>query len=408
LGVYSATQVEIPPLLTDLTIRRSKPKSKPYKLFHEKGLYLLINPNGSKYWRIKYRFSGKEKTLALGVYPEVTLSEATDQLANARTLIRNGSDPSLEKKREKLQQRISSDTTFEHVAKQWFALKGTQWRPSHFKRVKRSLELNIFPFIGSMPIEDIEAPLLRSVIEPIEKRGALDIAARVRQRCSSIFHFGIASGLCKSNPAESLKVVMTPPKRGHYPALPEEEMPTFLAKIHAYDCNLQTKLAIRMMLLTFVRTVELIEARWEEFKFEDAIWLIPPNRMKLNRPHYVPLAHQTVECLQQLQAITGNYPYLFPKRGTTQEPMSNSTILRVIDRIGYKGRMTGHGFRSVASTILNESAQFDFDVIERQLSHEDKDDVRAAYNRSKYLPERRRMMQWWADRVDQMEQQSLQ
>jgi len=234
----------------------------------------------------------------------------------------------------------------------------------------------------------------------VQKRGALDIASRLRQRCSSVFKFGMVLGACDRDPAEPLKIVMTPPTKGHFAALEAKEMPAFLKAVNTYNFQAQTRLAMRLLMLTFVRTTELINARWDEIDLEEEIWNIPAERMKEKRAHFVPLSKQSLQCLEELQALTGRCDLLFPKRGTAREPMSNSTILRVIERVGYKGRMTGHGFRSVASSVLNESGKFDFDAIERQLSHEDRNDIRAAYNRAKYIDERRRMMQWWADKID--------
>jgi integrase len=392
--------------LTDLAAKRAKAKQKDYKLSVKKGLYLLVRANGSKYWRLKYRYAGKEKTLAFGVYPEISLAEAEAKRDRARKTLRDGLDPSVERKKDKLKRREDADATFEILAREWIDMKSRKWKPRHTERVTRSLELDVFPFMGGIPINQIDSVLLRSVLDPIQKRGALDIASRVRQRCSSVFRYGMVVGACSADPAEPLKIVMELPAKRHFAALTAREMPEFLTKVRAYNCNVQTRLAIRLLMLTFVRTVELIGARWDEIDQEEAIWNIPAERMKETRAHYVPLSNQSLDCLQQLHAVTGQGDLLFPKRGTTKEPMSNSTILRVIERIGYKGRMTGHGFRSVASTILNESGLFDFDAIERQLSHEDRNDVRAAYNRAKYMDERRRMMQWWADKVDALESPS--
>jgi integrase len=392
--------------LTDLAAKRAKPKEKNYKLSVERGLYLQVKTNGAKYWRMKYRFASKEKTLSFGVYPEVSLAEAMDRLDAARRLLRDDTDPGLEKKKAKLRQRVENDATFETVAREWITMKSKRWAPRHTERVTRSLELDIFPGIGNVPISQIDSVLLRSVIDPIQSRGALDIASRVRQRCGSVFRYGMATGVCLTDPAEPLKVVMETPVKKHFPALAANEMPEFLTKVRAYNCTVQTRLAMRFLMLTFVRTIELIGARWEEIDFEEAIWNIPSERMKEKQSHFVPLSMQSMECLRQLHLVTGKCELLFPKRGTSREPMSNSTILRVIERIGYKGRMTGHGFRSVASSILNESGLFDFDAIERQLSHQDRDDVRAAYNRAKYMNERRRMMQWWADKLDALENPS--
>jgi integrase len=365
-----------------------------------------VKTSGAKYWRMKYRFGGKEKTLAFGVYPEVGVAEAVDKRDIARRKIRDDIDPGLEKKKAKLRRHTNSGNTFESVAREWLELKGKGWVDRHTERVTRSLELDVFPFIGSIPIREIDSPLLRTVLLPIERRGALDIAARVRQRCSSVFRYGMVLGACDGDPAEPLKIVMAPPIKKHFPALTLSEMPEFLTKVRTYNCNVQTRLAIKLLMLTFVRTVELIEATWDEIDIENAMWDIPGKRMKEKRDHFVPLSTQAIDCLEQLRQVTGRCKMLFPKRGTSTEPMSNSTILRVIERVGYKGRMTGHGFRSVASSALNESGLFDFDAIERQLSHEDRNDVRAAYNRAKYMDERRGMMQWWSDKIDALESPS--
>ena len=394
----------VPPMsFSDLTAKRAKPEARDYKLSVEKGMYLLVKTNGSRYWRLKYRFAGKEKTLALGVYPEVSLVEARETRDKARKLLRGGSDPSIERKKQKLQLHVDADNTFEFIARDWLKLKAKAWAPNHCERVIRSLELDVFPFIGGIPINQLNSVLMKSIVDPIQKRGALDIASRVRQRCSQVFRYGMVLGVCDSDPAEPLKVVMEAPKKGHFAALTSNEMPEFLAKVTGYNCQLQTKYAIRLLMLTFVRTIELIGARWEEIDWQEEVWNIPAERMKEKKAHFVPLSSQSLECLAGLQKITGNYELLFPKRGTTKEPMSNSTILRVIERVGYKGKMTGHGFRSVASTVLNESGLFDFDAIERQLSHQDQDDIRAAYNRAKYMDERRKIMQWWGDKIDSFE-----
>lgn len=389
--------------LTDLAARRAKPRDKDYKLSDGKGLYMLVKNTGSKYLRMKYRFGGKEKTLSFGVYPEVTLAEAREQREIARKQLRNNVDPGLEKKKAKLKKWSDSENTFQKIAREWIEMKAKKWAPRHTERVTRSLEHDVFPRIGNIPVNEIDTVILRTAIDPILNRGALEIATRVRQRCEQVFEYAQAIGACSRNPATPLKVVMEAPVKAHFPALTEKEMPEFLAKIRAYNCNVQTRLSIRLLMLTFVRTGELINAEWDEFDFEKAIWNIPAPRMKENRPHFVPLSSQTIDCLKQLYSITSHTKLLFPKRGTTREPMSNSTILRVIERVGYKGRMTGHGFRSVASSILNESNLFDVDAIEKQLSHGDRDNVRAAYNRAKYMDERSRMMQWWADKIDSME-----
>jgi integrase len=405
--IPSSHTPKVPPMpFTDLQARKAKPKEKDYKLSVERGMYLLIKSSGSKYWRMKYRIQGKEKTLSFGVYPEVTLSEAMERLDNARRQMRDDLDPGMEIKKNKLRQSSEVENTFEKVARLWIEMKSQKWRPRHAERVVRSLEADVFPIIGNIAMSNIDTLMLRTCIDPIQSRGALDIASRVRQRCDQVFEYGQAIGVCTSNPATPLKVIMITPVKQHFPALEMEEMPEFLIKLRAYNCNVQTRLSIRLLMLTFVRTSELIEARWDEIDFQNKIWNIPASRMKQNKDHYIPLSTQTLSCLYQLKTVTGTCELLFPKQGTRREPMSNSTILRVIERIGYKGRMTGHGFRTVASSALNESGMFDFDAIERQLSHQDRDGVRAAYNRAKYMDERRRIMQWWADKIGELENPS--
>jgi len=388
--------------LTATAIKNAKPRDKDYKLYDEKGLYLLVKKNGAKYWRFKYRFGGKEKSLALGVYSDVTLSMARAGRDDARNLLKKGSDPNMERKREKIIRQTSAETTFELVTSEWIEMMSDRWSPHHTSGVRHTLELDVLPYLGKLPLDEIDAPMLRAILDTVQKRGAYETAGRLRQRCSSIFRYGMSLGYCKADPADALKGIMTPPKRQNYAALTEKELPEFLEKIAGYNCTGQTRLALRLLLLTFVRTSELLGGRWEEIDFDEALWNIPPERMKKSRPHYVPLAKQTIEVLQKLYTITGHTELMLPQRSGRTAPMSNGTILRVIDRIGYRGRMTGHGFRSVASTILNDSGLFRSDVIEKQLAHEEENEIRKAYNRAKYMEERREMMQWWADKVDQL------
>jgi len=389
--------------LTDTLIKNLKPKDKTYKKSDGYRLYLVVTTEGTKYWRLGYTFAGKDSMLGFGTYPEVSLSEARTKREEAREQIRNNKNPSLERKKEKLALRYKAENTFEAVAKQWVERKAHEWTKGHAEDVFRSLELNIFPKLGRVPLADINSPMVREVLETVQARGALEATKRLRQRCGAVFRYGQALGLCDDDPSDCLKDILIPPKKQNYPALRIDELPQFLNALNRFNSNTQTRLAMRFMMLTFVRTGELINGEWSEIDFESAIWNIPAERMKRRRPHYIPLSHQSLEALRALNKITGHRELMFPKRGKPREPMSNATILRVIERVGYKGRMTGHGFRSIASTALNESGKFRPDAIERQLSHEQNDDVRAAYNRAEYIKERVEMMQWWADYLDRLE-----
>ena len=396
--------------LTDKAIRAAKTKPKDYKLADGGGMYLLVRQSGAKYWRLKYRFAGKEKTLALGVYCDqsgkvtgdnIKLAKARKLRDEAKILINEGIDPSLERKKSANALHQKHLTTFEAVAHEWLALKKHEWSGDHAHDVQRSLELDVFPDLGQLPITDIDSPLLLKCLERIQKRNALETTKRIRQRCSGIFRFAQIKGLCTEDPAEPLKDVLLSPKPKHLAAVPLEELPALLKALDDYDCEPLTRYATNLLMLTFVRTGELIGARWDEIDFKKKVWTIPAERMKRKREHFVPLSTQAVNLLKELNEITGHRDYLFPKRGKPREHMSNATILRVIGRIGYKGRMTGHGFRTLASTALNESQQFNVDAIERQLAHVEDNETRAAYNRAKHKPERIKMMQWWADYISE-------
>ncbi len=393
--------------LTNIAVKAAKPRDKDYKLFDEKGMFLLVKKNGSKYWRLKYRFGGKEKMLALGVYGsrpyEVCLSKARAARDTAKRLLAQSTDPGLERKKQKLACRTRTNNTFRSVAEDWIKVKSEKWSKPHAVDVTTSLERDVFPLVGNLPIAEIDTLVLRPVLDLVQNRGALEITARLRQRCSAVFRHGMALGFCPSDPAENLKTIMLTPPKKNFPALSQQEFPVFMQKLEDYGGEKITRLAIRLLALTFVRTGELMGGRWEELDLDQQVWAIPAERMKKDRPHIVPLARQTLLTFQELQEVTGRGELMFPKWGNpkSKETMSNGTILRVIERLGYKNRMTGHGFRSVASTALNESGKFNVDAIEKQLSHEEDNVVRAAYNRARYMPERKKMMQWWADHLDE-------
>jgi len=385
--------------LTDPRVKTAKPKERPYKLSDGAGMYLYVTPTGGRYWRLKYRFGGKEKTLALGVYPDVTLAKARKKRQVARELLDAGKDPSLAKKEAKRQEIMRANNTFEGVAREWHEQQNHRWTERHANKVMSSLERNIFPALGTRPIADVEAPELLDVLRVIENRGALVTAHEVLQRCGAVFRYAIASCKASYNPAADLKDALKPVKTSHYASLSEEDLPEFLEKLNAYDGHKITQLAMRLLMLTFVRTVELRGARWEEFDWDKRLWRIPAERMKQGVEHLVPLSDQAIDVLEELQPLTGHYDFVFPNRINIRKPMSENTVLYALYRMGYHGKATGHGFRSTASTLLNEM-QFPSDAIERQLAHGERDKVRAAYNKALYLDKRTEMMQAWANYLD--------
>jgi integrase len=390
--------------LTDTRIRNAKPAAKAYKLSDGGGMYLLVAPDGARYWRLDYRFSGKRRTLALGVYPTVTLATARTLRERARALLAKGSDPSAAKKAAKRAAKVVSENTFEAIAREWIDSQRKRLAPKYCALLRARLEADIFPQIGSRPIADIDAPDLLEALRKVEKRGVIETARRLRQTCGQVFRYAIATGRAKHDPSAALRGALSSPgkPRGHR-AMALKEVPNFLSALAAYDGNLRTRFALRLMVLTFARTTELRAAQWSEFENLDGaepLWRIPADRMKMKREHLVPLAPQAVAVLRELRALPGSdaSPFLFPSPGR-EGCMSNNTMLYALYRMGYHGRATVHGFRAMASTALNEMG-FRPDVIERQLAHEEQNSVRAAYNRAEYLGERRAMMIQWADRLD--------
>lgn len=387
-------------LLTNISIKNAPVKAKQYKLPDGEGMYLLVHPNGGKYWRLRYKIAGKEKTLALGTYPEVSLLEARDKKHAAKKQLKQGLDPSHEKKLKKLNHQIESENTFEALAREWHKKKSGSLTTRHSDYVIRRLEADIFPHIGFRPIKKITAPELLSTIQKIEKRGAIDIAHRALQTSSQVFRYAIATSRAEHDIAAALRGTLTTRKKTNYARLQENELPEFLKKLEKYDGELQTKLGLQLLMLTFVRTGELRGAKWEEINFETKEWHIPAERMKVKEKHIVPLSKQALKILKQIRALHFNETFVLPSHINPNKCISENTLLYAIYRMGYHSRTTGHGFRGTASTILNEKG-FNSDVIERQLAHGERDAVRAAYNHAQYLPERKKMMQWWADYLDQ-------
>lgn len=387
--------------LTETAIKSAKPAAKPYKLFDGEGLYIEVVPAGGKWWRLKYRLAGKEKRLSLGVYPEVTLLQARKARDDARRLLASGVDPSQQRRRDKLAESMAAGNTFREVAGVWHASWARTRTPKHAAQVWRRLEVDVLPKIGNMPIATIKAPEIVALAKAVERRGAHDLARRAIQISGQVFRYAIGHGLADHNPARDINPgdVLAPVKQRNYSRVDSGALPQLLQDIDGYGGHVVTRLALHLMSLTFLRTSELIQARWGEFDFEAAQWRIPKGRMKMDSPHIVPLSTQALAVLRALQRVGTGRELLFPGKADHEKPMSNNTLLNALYRMGYKGIMTGHGFRGVASTHLHEMG-FDHAHIELQLAHQDRDKVSAAYNWATYVPQRTAMMQAWADFLD--------
>lgn len=391
-------------LLSAVQCKNATSKDAVVRKLHDgDGLYLWVYRDGRKYWRLRYWLIGKEKSLSLGVYPKIALSEAREKREALRKQLEADLDPSAERKAANLRKKLSAESSFEVVALEWYNKQLHTWVPHHAGDVKRRLESNIFPVLGKRPIDQIEAPELLQAIRAIEARGSYDLAHRVLQVCGQVFRYGIATGRCTRNLSADLRGALTPHVKQHQAAVRPAELPALLRAIAKYDGigDKQTRLALQLLALTFVRSAELIGAEWGEFDMKNALWIIPAERMKMRTEHIVPLAKQSVEILTELKESC-NSRYVFSGKNR-DKPISNNTMLFALYRLGYKSKMTGHGFRAVASTILNETGLFKPDVIERQLAHCERNEVRGAYNRAEYLSERKRMMQYWADYLDSLE-----
>ncbi|CAI1783326.1 tyrosine-type recombinase/integrase [Serratia ficaria] len=383
-------------LLTDIQIRRSKPQGKPYTLNDGQGLSLLINTDGSKGWRFRYRYAGKAKLMSFGTYPLITLAEAREKRGEARKQVANGIDPVAEKKAQKLAQKLSVENSFEAISREWHTNKADRWTLAYREEIMRTFEQDVFPYIGQRPIAEIKPLELLEVLRRIEKRGALEKTRKVRQRCGEVFRYAIITGRAEYNPAPDLASALAVPKQKHHSFLSAEELPYFVKDLEGYTGSIITKNAAKIVMLTGVRTQEMRFATWEEIDFERAIWEIPAERMKMRRPHIVPLSTQVVELFKQIQPITGHYPYIFIGRNNRRKPISKESVNQVIELLGYKGRATGHGFRHTMSTILHEQG-FDSAWIEMQLAHVDKNGIRGTYNHAQYLEKRRDMLQWYSN-----------
>ncbi|AYH11944.1 integrase [Pectobacterium parmentieri] len=388
--------------LTDAKIRSTKPTSKPIKLADGGGLYLEVRPSGSKLWRYRYRIAGKENVFALGEYPTLSLAEARAEHDKARALVKQAIHPAHQRQLERMANHSANANTFETVAREWIDKKSPDWTPYYLRQVERFFAADVFPVIGKLPIKSVKAAHLLEIIKRIEGRGAETVALLVRQWSSAIFRYAVATLRADGDPAAALKGALRRPKVEHHKPLSRTEIADFMQALNRYGGYRTTVIALKLMLLTFVRTVELRKAEWNEFDLDGAEWRIPAGRMKMREEHIVPLSTQAIVLLRELQTYTGGRGWLFPNYRNPQDCMTATTLNRALERMGFNGKdsigFSAHGFRATASTILNEMG-YRPDVIERQLAHTERNKVRASYNRAEYLDERRKMMQVWADSV---------
>jgi integrase len=384
--------------LTDIQIRRAKSKDKPYKMTDGGRLYLWVTPSGGKIWRWAFAHDGKAKLMTLGKYPDVPLALARSRHSEARQILATGIDPMAQRKAEKTAEEVASQSSFASIADQWLE----HWREDksirHVETTRRRLEANVFPTLGPRPITEIEAPDVVALVRLIEARGARDIAKRAMETIGQIFRYAIAHGYTQRNPATEIRPrdILKATRKVNFARIDSKQLPHLLRQIEVYQGKHVTRFAIKLMALAFVRTGELIGARWTEIDLIEKRWNIPAERMKMRTPHIVPLARQTLEILEQLHGLTGDSNFLFPGELDGDRTMSNNTILKALERMGYKGRMTGHGFRGLASTILHEQ-EYPHEHIELQLAHSPRNAVSAAYNHAQHLKARAKMMQDWAD-----------
>lgn len=389
--------------LTDTRVRTLKPKDKQYKVSDGKNLFLVIKPNGSKYWRFKYVFNNKEKLLALGVYPEVSIATARDRRNEAKEQLANDQDPSFVKQIKQRAKKEAAANSFEAIGREWHSKFLSKWTKGHAQIIIGRLEKNIFPWIGNRPISEIKPIELLNLIRRIESRGAKETAHRVLQICGQIFRYAIVTVRAEVDPSAALKGALEPVNTKHHASITDpKEIGKLLAAIDNYQGYFVTKCALKLSYLLFVRPGELRQAEWSEINLDTAEWRIPAVKMKMKTLHIVPLSMQAINILRDLLPLTGSGKYVFPGVTYSNRPMSNNTVRGALRRLGYTNdEMTAHGFRSMACTLLNEQG-WNRDAIERQLAHAERNNIRAAYNYAEYLPERRKMMQSWADYLGEL------
>jgi len=387
--------------LTDTACKNAKPRDRAYKMFDGGGLYLEVMPNGSKLWRVKYRYLGKERRLSLGAYPLITLAEAREGREEIKKLLAKDIDPAtakLERKREIVR---NVENTFQAVALEWLEIQKSRVSEGYVQAIQKRLENNIFPYLGSRPIAQITPPELLEVLRKIEKRGKLETTSRLKQLCGQIFRYGIQTGKCERDAAADLKGALKTKKTEHFRTIDAKDIPAFIAALEKNEARLyaRTRRAIWLSMLTFCRPGEIRQARWEEIDFEEAIWAIPGSKMKMGRDHIVPLSKQAVAILREQQEETGalNTPWVFPSQIKPRQCMSDGTVVRAIDRLGFGEKMVAHGFRALARTTIREKLGYDSEVIERQLAHKASGPLGMAYDRTEFLDKRKKMMQEWAN-----------
>lgn len=387
--------------LTNTAVKNAKPQKKQYKLFDGQGLYLLVRPNGAKWWRFKYRYLRKGKEISMGVYPEVSLANARKKAQEARELLAQDIDPSAQRKAVKEEKQALSENSFETIAREYIEKKKSVWSQNNTITVTRRLEGNIFPWLGSRPITEIKPPELLKVLRRIEERGTLETATRMRSTCGQIFRYAIATGRAERDVAADLKGALKAPRKNHLAAITDpKEVAELLHAIDNLDASHNIRCAMRLAPLVFVRPGELRRAEWSEIDFDSKQWNIPAEKMKMGQPHIVPLSDQAMEILREIHPLTCKSKYVFPSARSTTRPMSDAAMSAAMARMGYKDRMTPHGFRAMARTLLDEVLQQRVDYIEHQLAHAVKDPNGRAYNRTSHLEGRRKMMQVWADYLD--------
>lgn len=382
--------------LNDRQIRNLKPTATIRKLSDGGGLALVCKPNGGKYWHLNFRFNGKQKTLSIGTYPTVSLAEARQAAENARRLLAQGQDPAAAKQQAKQERQAALLNTFAAVACRWHTDNLPRWKPNHAGRIMRYFETDVFPLIGETPIAELRVRDIKAVIDSVAARGVVETAEKIRQWINSICNYAAMLEIIDGNPAAPLAGYLKKPDTAHMPALPREELAEFYRRLLLADTEPQHRIGILLLMLVFVRNKELRGAQWREFDLKQKQWLIPAERMKRPRAHLVPLADWTMELLAELHTITGHSDFLFPSRTATGGYISENTFGKIINGMGYKGIATPHGFRSLASSVLNEQG-FDENAIERQLAHVEDNKIKAAYNRAEYWPHRVAFMQWYAD-----------
>ena len=389
--------------LSNRACQAAKPKIKSYKMADGEGLYLEVTPAGTKLWRLKYRLYGKEKRISIGSYPDVSIVGARQAKEEIKKEIKAGIDPVLKRQQAAQINALNKQLDFRSMAMEWYWKQVPLWKPKHATIIKHRFEKYVFPFLGHFPLTEIKPLQMLNCLQKMEKT-APDLTRRMKAACSHVFKYAIATGRAENDPTYGLEAALKKFKRGHYASISVDEFPEFLTCLNDYQRHIhrQTFLALHLLLLTFVRTCELVEARWEEINFEKAMWVIPAQRMKMNLPHVVPLSRQALALFQELKEINAGREFIFTGYYNPRKPMSKNTMLVAIKRMGYNGKMTGHGFRALALGILKEKLGYSHEIADRQLAHVPKSSVDRAYDRAQFLPQRIQMMQEYADYIDKV------